>query len=223
MATFAFNPYKVSAVYRLHLSQGAQWAERGGWRLPESFARPEEEAERVRRGAGLQDVSDIGKLDLKGWEVERFLASFIFPQNATAHRLRPDHVLLLTPPGGEEELAEDLLEALGKSSGCAHLTDVTSALSAFALVGVRAGEVLSRLTSLDVRPQAFPDGACAGTGLAKVHALLFRKDWARLPAYRILISRELGEYVWEVIQKAGENLNLAPFGLAAERLLGAEA
>ncbi len=218
MPTRPFRPYKVSALYRVHLALGARWVEQGEWRLPESFTDPELEAEQVRQGVGLQDMSAIGKLDFKGRDVGRLLAGFA-PRDLSVLRLTPDHSLLLTAPGRQGQVAESLLQALSQTPCCAHLTDLISALSAFALVGPRAPEVLARLTSLDLRPHAFPDGACAQGGLAKVHAIIHREDWGQLPAYRLLLGREHGEYGWEVIRAAGEHLGLVPFGLAAERLL----
>jgi sarcosine oxidase subunit alpha len=215
------HPYKVSALYRVHLALGARWTEEGEWRLPESFAQPEVEAERVRQGVGLEDVSAIGKLDVKGRGVERFFDLFAARADFSLLRLTPDHALLLTPPERQEQVAGLLLATLSQEP-CAHLTDVTSALSAFALVGPRASEVLARLTSLDLRSRAVPDGACAQAGLAKVHAIISREDWGELPAYRLLLAREVGEYGWEVIRDAGASLGLVPFGLAAARLLRGE-
>lgn len=218
MATVAFRPYKVSALHEAHLALGARWGE-GEWRLPESFADPAVEAERARQSVGLQDVSAIGKLDLKGREVGRLLGGLAPPDHLSILRLRPDHILLLSAPGREAQVAEVLLQALHKAPTCTHLTDVTGALTAFALVGPRAREVLAKLTSLDLRPEAFPNGACAQGGLAKVHVIIHREDWGQLPAYRLLLGRELGEYGWDVIRQAGASLGLVPFGLAAERLL----
>jgi len=177
------------------------------------------EADRVRQGVGLQDVSAIGKLDLKGRDVERLLAGVALQDHFSVLRLTPEHVLFLTLPGHQGQVAELLLRALRHGAGCAHLTDLTSALSAFALVGPRAREVLAKLTPLDLRPEAFPDGAGAQGGLAKIPVIISREDWGWLPAYRLLVQRELGEYAWEVIRGAGESLGLIPFGLAAERLL----
>jgi len=219
VATPLLRPYKVSALYRTHLALGASWVQDGEWRLVEAFSDPEVEAERVRQGVGLQDVSAIGKLDLKGRQVERFLAGVLPRNHLSVLRLRPDHVLLLTPPGHESQVAEGLERALREAPCCAHLTDVTSALSAFNLVGPKAADVLSKLTSLDLRPHSFPNGACAQGGLARVHAIIHREDWGQLPAYRLLFDREHGEYGWEVIRRAGASRSLVPFGLAAARLL----
>ncbi|MBI4240341.1 MAG: hypothetical protein HY613_01385 [Candidatus Rokubacteria bacterium] len=214
-----FRPYKVSALYRVQLALGARWAEDGEWRLAEAFADPARETEGVRQGVGLQDVSAIGKLDLKGREAEQFLGVAPLENQVSVVRLRPDHVLILTPPGRQAQVSERLLQVLSQAPCCAHVTDVTPALSALALVGPRAAELLSKLTALDLRPQAFPDGSCAQTGFAQVHAIILRKDWGQLLAYTLLLGREHGEYGWEVIQQAGANLSLVPFGLTAERLL----
>lgn len=219
MATLPLRPYKVSALYRAHLALGARWMEEGEWRLPESFADPEVEVEQVRQGVGIQDVSAIGKLDLKGHDVERLLDGFASKDHLAVLRLMPDHILLLTSPGQQGQVAEGLLKTLSQAPGCTHLTDVTSALSAFALVGPRAREVLAKLTSLDLRSHAFPDGVCAQGGLAKVHAIILREDWGQLLAYRLLLEREHGEYGWQVICEAGAEFSLVPFGLAAARLL----
>lgn len=218
MTARVFMPYKVSAVHRSHLALGARWVEEGEWRLPESFAAPEIEARQVKEAVGLQDVSESGKLDLKGREVE-WLVAGLGPERLSVLRLTPEHLLLLTPAGLQTEIAEALFRALSGAQRCAHVTDVTGALSAFAVVGPKARELLARLTSLDLRPHVFPDGACAQGGLANVHSIVLREDWGSLPAYRLLLQRELAEYAWGAIREAGASFGLIPFGLAAERLL----
>ena len=217
-----FRPYKVSALHRTHLALGARWVEDGEWRLPEAFSDPELEAGRVRQAVGVLDASANGKLDVKGREIEALLASADQENGVSVLRLRPDHALLLTPPGRQERVAEGLLRAMSQVPGCAHLTDVTSALSALVLVGPLAAELLAKLTSLDLRPRAFADGACAQTAVAKVHAILIRQDWGRLPTYCLLLDRASAEYAWEALRRAGESLGLVPFGLAAARLLRGE-
>lgn len=222
MAASVFRPYKVSPLYQAHRALGARCEEVGEWRLPESFGDPQIEAERVRQGVGLLDTSAIGKLDLKGHEVQQVVTTLPAEECLSILRLATDHVLVLTQPERHNRVTEVLLQALSQTPCCGHLTDVTSALAAFALVGPRAAEVLAKLTALDLRARTFPDGVCAQGGLANVHVIIHRKDWGRLPAYHILLRRELAEYGWEVIRKAGASAGLAPFGLSAERLLRGE-
>ena len=218
----AFRPYKVTAAYRAHCDRNATWTEIGPWRVADSFGDSAQEASRARQAVGLQDVSPIGKMDLKGAEISGVLAGAANDETITARlSIKPGHALLLSEPGREAGVRDALLAMAGTPAGCVHITDVTSALSAYFLVGPLAVDVLNRLTSLDVRRDRFAQHCCAPCSLAHVHATVYRDDWGALPAYLVLVGRDVGEYVWTAMETAGSALGLTPFGLAAERLLRA--
>ncbi|MFQ5829743.1 MAG: hypothetical protein ACE5JD_11395 [Candidatus Methylomirabilia bacterium] len=231
-----FQPVKLTALYRKHLALGAKLGEEGRWRRPEAFTDPEHEAERVRRAVGLADVSPVGKLGLKGQELDKLLEELSgtpLPPASSVCRLRlgqateclacrlaRDECLLLTPPLDLEAVRGALEPRLG--SMCVHLTDLTSALAALDLVGPAAPDVLSKLIALDLRPAFFPSLALAQGGLARVHTIVVRLDLGRHLGYRLLIAREHGEFVWDVLLDAGAEFGMIPFGVAAHALLGAE-
>jgi sarcosine oxidase subunit alpha len=220
MTSTAFRPYKVTAAYRAQRARNAVWTETGQWRIADSFGDAARETSRAREAIGLQDVSPIGKIDLKGAGVGGVLADAGKIEAVTGTlSIKPGHALLLTEPGREAAVREALLARAGTPAGCVHMTDVTSALSAYFLVGPLATEVLNRVTSLDVRRDRFMQRSCAPCDLAHVQALVYRDDWGALPAYLLLVGRDVGEYVWTAIEAAGSPLGLTPFGLAAERLL----
>ncbi|MEX2304056.1 MAG: hypothetical protein WD733_24130 [Bryobacterales bacterium] len=221
MTTTAFRPYKVTAAYRVHRARSATWAEIGPWRVADSFGDATREASCTRQAVGLQDVSPIGKLDLKGAGTGGVLARVNDGTITATLSIKPGHALLLTEPGREAGAHETLLGMAGTPAGCVHITDVTSALSAYCLVGPLAVDVLNRLTSLDVRRDRFAQHCCAPCSLGHVHATVYRDDWGALPAYLVLVGRDVGEYVWTAMEAAGSALGLTPFGMAAERLLRA--
>jgi sarcosine oxidase subunit alpha len=215
-----FRPYKVSAVYHLHCALNARWIESAGWRVAAGFDNPETEASRVKAGAGLQDVSSLGKVDVKGTSVEACLAAFTDLQDVIAVLpLKPGHVLILTTTGREEQTIAAIALLSDRVAGCMHITATTSGQSAFALIGPSSGSVLSGLTSLDVRPDRFQDGACAQASVAHVHGTICRRDWGSLPGYLLLVGRDVGEFVWTTIQEEGHAYGLIPFGVDTERLL----
>src|SRR2546427_8078501 len=103
-----FHPYRLSPVHRTLERHGATWVEVEGWRVAAAFADPMTEAEGVRRGVGLQDRTEIGKLDLKGRDLAGLWRSTTVPPGTTTLRLTPQHWLVLTPPGKEAALTRDL-------------------------------------------------------------------------------------------------------------------
>jgi sarcosine oxidase gamma subunit len=91
------------------------------------------------------------------------------------------------------------------------------------MLGPRLEEVLRRLTQLDIRPAALPEGSCAETALAGVEALLVRPAGLALPSVRVYVAWDLGEYVWERLLDAGRGGLMAPVGLEVLALIGAPA
>jgi sarcosine oxidase subunit alpha len=224
MSADLFRPYKLSAAYRVHCALNARWTECCGWRVPAAFGEAEAEAEAsdVRRSVGLQDVSWFGKLDVKGTSVEEYRSACERIDDVRAVLpLKPGHALVLTTPGQEVQTIDALVRVFDRAPGCMHVTETTSGLAAFALVGPQSATVLSCLTSLDVRPEHFRDHACAQSSLAHVHATIYREDWGNLRGYLLLVNRDVGEFVWTTVQAAGDAFGLKPFGLDAERLLRA--
>ena len=120
-------------------------------------------------------------------------------------------------------MADVIAREIGGGDVCCHLTDVTSTLVGLGLVGPRCRDVLRKLTSADLRDRVLSNDACAQLGFAKVPALLARRDRSGLPSYWLCVSRDYGEYVWDVLFEAGRELDIAPIGLSAWRALAEEA
>lgn len=225
------NPVARSAMHGLHVRHGARLAATDGWELPAAYRGAEDEVRATRDGAGLWDLSALTKWRLLGAgtaqaveallgvpapAVGRASAGTAGGGDVLALRLAEDHALVVGPPG----LAAD---GAGRAAGahpCAHLVNATSGLAGVRLVGPTARAILSTLMALDVGPPALPNLACAETGLARVHAVLLRRDLAGLPAFEVYVSRNYGAYLWEALQDAGRSRGLVHCGIEAERLLG---
>ena len=100
-----------------------------------------------------------------------------------------------------------------------HVTDVTSTLAALCLVGPRSREVLGKLTPLNLTDRGLPDAACAQTQIARCHALVARLDVNELPVYRLFVTRDYAEFVWDALAEAGRDCGLTPFGMETWRTL----
>lgn len=206
---------KRTALWRKHLSLAASMTDHHGWEVAEVFTSTDEEAGRVRESVGLADLSWLGKFDLKG-ESENLKSQIQITKSVWW--LAKGHWLVMCEPQSVDRTCEEL-EGLVADSDCLHLTDVTSVYTALLMAGPKSRDVLGKLTEIDVSAVAMPNSSCAQTGLAHVHAIILREDIGDVLAYRLLTTRDYGEYVWDAVMHAGKDVGIAPFGLGAEKLL----
>jgi glycine cleavage system aminomethyltransferase T len=190
---------RQSALHRCHLAAQAQLQVFFGWQLPAWYARPSGELEAVRASVGVSDASYLFKLDLRG---EAGALQVAAP--ARLWQLTPAHALITSPlPIG--------------FAASASVTNVTSVFSAILLAGPKSREVLQKLTTLNVREEAMPEGAGRQTRLAHVNATILRSDCAGLPGFLILNTRDVAEHVWEALLHAGRAFGARPFGVVAQQ------
>ena len=232
-----WNPVKHSAFHHQHLALGASLEELDGWLQPARYSSVEQELERLRVSAGFCDISPVGKISLQGEDLGHLLdpvfpsaidldigsvrqltaTSDSGPSNIVLARLARDEFLALTPAGRNSSLVELLKE---EPDHCAHVLDLTSALAGVRIAGPSAGPLLASLTELDLSDAAFPDLRCAQSRVAEIQGTLLRMDVAGLPCYELYITREFGQYMWEVLMEAGEWHEATPVGFEPMERLG---
>ena len=147
------SPLALSALHHVHLALGAEMDESYGWLRPAMYTTPDEEAEAVRCGVGLCDISPSGKLLLHG-DIDRYIMEGLqqgspeepgdaglmqFTEDSgigdiLAARLAADEALLITAPNQSPMVAETLGSM---ADACAHSVDVTSARTGICVSGPR--------------------------------------------------------------------------------------
>ena len=205
-----------SAVHDNLAALGARWRVVEDWHVAECFTDPMAEARGARESIGIADLSWHGKLDLKGSALDPGALQAKSTDIVSILLLKPGHALAVTRPGTEKSV----LASVGRHDiENVHVTDVTSALSMFMIAGRKTRDLLSQLTSLDLRESSFPDRACRQAPLARVHAIIERADFPSLQCYRLFVGRDVGEYVWDTLLAAGAACGIVPCGSAAIDLL----
>ncbi len=226
------NPVRRTAMYHAQISRGALMGDADGWQRPLRFGSAASELELLRTAAGIHDISPNGQVRVIGSGVPAVIQTLAPKQpplpvgrvlrgevstetsrlSVNVARLTEDEIAVLTPPG----VAPAVVAALeATTDGCAHVLDVSSALAGVALIGPYSAEILSAITELDVSPEAMPDLTCAQSRFAEIQGLLLREAAAGLPSYQIYLSREFGEYFWEAITEAAQEIGAGPVGTEA--------
>ncbi len=224
------SPLARTPLHHWHVAHAARLVTSDGWQVPEVYANPEQEIVVAQEGVALADISAFAKISLLGQGVPALTASLVgdgqaLPPRGVARleagggalacRLTADHLLLLatsTRPDVLDKRSASLLQQLPIIE-----RNVTSAYAGFYVVGPHVGDVLRRLTFLDVSPAAMSPGTCAEAALEGIQALLVCPPRSALCAVQVYVGWDLGEFVWEELLKTGEQYRIAPIGLEAWR------
>jgi sarcosine oxidase subunit alpha len=218
----------------------------GNWKRPQFYTSPEEEYAAVRQRAGLIDSSTLGKIELRGRDVVKFL-EFIYPNrfanlkvgrvrygvicddagilldDGTIARLGEERFFLTTTTGNADAIDSWFRSWLASRPQLdVQMINVSGSYAAMNLAGPRSREVLGKLTAADISMAAMPYLAAGRFPIAGVPAIVLRLGFVGELGYEIHVPSQYGLHVWEAIIAAGAGYSLAPFGVEAQRLLRLE-
>jgi sarcosine oxidase subunit alpha len=242
------QPVRVSPMQDWHEAAGAVPLLAGAWVRPEHYGDPQAEVRAVRGGVGIIDVTPLGKLDLRGPDVAALLERLytnrwaglavgrvrygvmctedgIVLDDGVTGRLGEEHYLMTTTSGGAAtvwEWVENWLQTDSRSWRV-HCTPVTTAYASINVAGPHSRTLLSRLTDLDLAPEAFPymhvrSGTVAGVD----DVVCWRIGFTGELSYELHVPAAFGLHVWEALLEAGADLGVVPFGIEAQRVLRLE-
>jgi len=199
----------------------------------------------VRDGVGIIDVSTLGKLDLRGADCGKLLDKVythrfselrpgrvryalmcdeggIILDDGTIARLSDDRYFVTTTTGNLDFVHQWLDWYLVGSGWDVHMVNVTAGYAAMNLAGPMSRAVLSKLTSCDLTPTNFPYMHCREAEVAGIPVVLLRIGFVGETGWEIHCPAESGEALWEALLDAGQEKNIRPFGVEAQRLLRLE-
>lgn len=237
---------RYTPMHDWHLRAGARMMDAGNWKRPQVYTSVDDEYAAVRERAGLIDVSTLGKIELRGEGVVRFL-EFIYPNrfenlkvgrvrygvicddagilldDGTISRLADNRYFLTTTTGNADAIDSWFRSWLtSKPEFDVRMTNVSGSYAAMNLAGPRAREILGQLTSADLSTTAMPYLAATECTIAGVPAIVLRIGFVGEAGYEIHVPTQYGLAVWEAIHSVGREFGLAPFGVETQRLLRLE-
>jgi sarcosine oxidase subunit alpha len=243
-----YEPVRYSSIQPWHEAHGAKRLVAGQWIRPEHYGDPESEVRAVREKVGIIDVSPIGKIDLRGRDVPRLLELVyvnkwskldigrvrygimcaedgVILDDGVTGRLGEDHYIMSTTSGGAGSVWNWLEEWLQTAhpEWDVKLTAVTDGYASINVAGPESRELVRRVTDIALEPDAFPYMAVrTGTVAEIVDCFVWRIGFTGELSYEIHIPSSHGLQVWEALLEAGEDLEVRPFGVEAQRILRLE-
>jgi sarcosine oxidase subunit alpha len=241
-----FEPTRRSAMHELHERAGAVFVDAGLWLRPRYYVGPGEtigeaftrETLAVRGGAGLVDVSTLGKIEIEGPDAAELLERVyvnswrnlaigraryglmlredgMVLDDGTTSRLGASRYLMTTTTANAVRVMqhlEHLLQVVWPELRV-HATSVTEQWAAMALAGPHSRRVLARLVEgLDLANERFPHMSAAEARVAGIAARIFRVSYSGELAYEVNVAADHGPTVWEALMEAGRSLGIVAYG-----------
>jgi aminomethyltransferase len=229
-------------LHDLHEAHGGRMVAFAGWRLPVQYAGIVEEHLRVRRQAGLFDVSHMGQAEVHGPQALAFLEHVTpnvvaklepgraqynalttpagtFVDDILVYRLGPSRFLLVL---NAANTAKDVAWLAEHGSGFdVELADVSDAWAQLALQGPRSLEILAPLARAELAALGYY--RFVETEVAGAPCLVSRTGYTGEDGFEIYVHPEAAVELWRALLAGGAALGLAPIGLGARDTLRLEA
>ena len=234
-------------LYDIHARTASEMIKGGGdFLFPLNYANPVDEHLNTRNNVGMQDLSTMGEVDIKGPGAERLInrllvnevrdmvpgqvrySSMCNPEggivdDVTVYKFHDEHFMIVTSSAPRKKSARWITDhAVGSS---AYATDLTGAIALIVLQGPRSREFLASIANLhssisnlsNLKFFYFTRGTINETEL-----LISRSGYTGELGYELYVPSEEAIGLWEYLLKAGRDFGLRPYGVAAMQSLRIE-
>ncbi len=235
-------PERRTPLFDYHVRHAEMVRGGGDFLFPLAYTSPTEEHLNTRQNVGMQDLSTMGEVDIKGPGAERLINRLLVNEvrdllpgqmrystmcnaqggivdDVTVYKFHDEHFMIVTSSAPRKKSARWIAEhAVGMS---AYVTDLTGAIALLAVQGPRSRDFLRTVTQgVDfdaLRFFYFARGTINETGL-----IISRSGYTGELGYELYVPSEEALSVWEFLIRSGRDFGLRPYGTAAMQSLRIE-
>lgn len=232
-----------SPFYDYHLRHAGQLIKGGGdYLFPDAYTSGENEHVNTRTNVGLQDISSMGEVDIKGPGAERLVNRLVANEisdmepgqvrytslcneegglidDLTVYKFNDEHFMIVTSSGPRKRVVQWIAEQAQGAS--AYSTDISAAVALAVVQGPRSREFLRTITDgVDLNRLSFFRFAPAV--INDTDLLLSRSGYTGELGYELYMPAEEAGAVWDYLLKQGKGFGLQPYGVLAMQSLRIE-
>jgi aminomethyltransferase len=230
-------------LYDFHLRAARNLIKGGGsFMFPTSYISPVEEHLNVRRNVGMQDLSTMGEVDIKGPGAERLVRRLLVNEvqdmepgqlrystmcneeggivdDITVYKFDDEHFMIVTSSGPRLKSYRWISEHSAGAS--AYVTDVTAAIALPVVQGPRSrGFLKTVVEGVDLDDLRFFRFAPCQIG--EVELLISRSGYTGELGYELYTPADQAGVLWEHLLEKGREFDLRPYGVEAMQSLRIE-
>jgi aminomethyltransferase len=236
-------PERRTPLYDNHVRQGAQMVRGGGdYMFPLCYTSPIEEHINTRTTVGMQDLSTMGEVDIKGPGAERLINHLLVNEirdmepgqvrystmcnedggvvdDITVYKFSDEHFMIVTSSGPRKKTARWIADhAIGTS---AYVSDMSAAIALPVVQGPRSRDFLSSVVQeADLNALKyfrFTTGRIGDTEL-----IISRSGYTGELGYELYTPAEEAGALWEQLLQSGRSFGLMPYGVTTMQTLRLE-
>lgn len=233
-----------SPLYEIHARSAVRMVKGGGdYLFPLAYTSPAEEHLNVRKNVGMQDLTSMGEVDIKGPGAERLISRLVV---ATIYDLQPGQVRYTTmcrPDGrildditvykfGDEHFLIVTSSAPRKTSFrwiaehaapmSAYVNDVSGAIALVSVQGPQSRDFLASVVADADRLLALKFFRFAASRIDDTELLISRSGYTGELGYELYVPAEEAAVLWETLERRGKAFGLLPYGVSAMQSLRVE-
>lgn len=236
-------PELRTPLYDIHLRTASKMIKGGGdFMFPLSYTSPVEEHLNTRTNAGLQDLSTMGEVDVKGPGAERLINRLLVNEirdlepgqvrystmcnpaggivdDITVYKFSDEHFMIVTSSGPRKKTARWIADhAVGMH---AYITDMTASIALLSIQGPRSRDYLDTVVQgADLERLRFFRFASGLINEAEI--IISRSGYTGELGYELYVPAEEAAVIWEHILQTGRPFGLLPYGVQAMQSLRIE-
>lgn len=236
-------PELRTPLYDVHVRTASKMVKGGGdFMFPASYTSPVEEHVNTRTNIGMQDLSTMGEVDIKGPGAERLIDRLLvngirdmepgqvrystmcndaggIVDDITVYKFSDEHFMIVTSSGPRKQTAHWISEhARGMS---AYATDITAAIALISVQGPRSRDLLNEIVAeSDIERLRFFRFTSAIINDTEI--IISRSGYTGELGYELYVPAEEAVSLWEYLTQTGGMFNLMPYGVQAMQSLRIE-
>lgn len=231
-------------LYDIHLRTAARMVKGGGdYFFPWAYTAPAEEHLNVRQNVGMQDLTSMGEVDIKGPGAERLLSRLavanilnLLPgqvryttlcredgrivDDVTIYKFGDEHFMVVTSSSPRKTTARWIADhAVGIS---AYVNDVSGAIALISVQGPRSRDFLASVVDDAQGLAGLRFFRFGSNRIDDTELIVSRSGYTGELGYELYVPAEEAASLWEQLERKGKEFGLLPYGVGAMQSLRIE-
>ena len=233
-----------SPLYEIHARSAVRMVKGGGdYMFPLAYTSPTEEHLSVRKNVGMQDLTSMGEVDIKGPGAERLISRLAVASiydlhpgqvryttlcrpdgrivdDVTVYKFGDEHFMIVTSSAPRKTSFRWIAEHAAGTS--AYINDVSGAIALISVQGPQSRDLLAAVAADSAALLALKFFRFAANRINDTELLISRSGYTGELGYELYVPAEEAAVLWEFLERRGKEFGLLPYGVGAMQSLRVE-